>query len=195
LGKRLLLLSFDEGLLDFVLKESGLYCVDDLNESKFKRVRAHIEQKLAIDDFLFGCVGQENHQLRITNRCLLQRGGVELLVSGHVDRSEFSVGQQAFPSAEGVAQELHRALVIWRQMQLAFDGKNNVEVFLRLHEVPKVGGHDLLDLRVVVRVRAEDGLGAADDVVREVVVLGVPDEVGLRLGQITRACHAHIGLS
>ena len=63
-------------------------------------------------------------------------------------------------------------------MKLALDAHDGVEVLFGLHEVAQVRGHNPLDLRVVVRVGAQDGLSAAEDVVGEVFLLGVADELG-----------------
>ena len=77
-------------------------------------------------------------------------------------------------------------------MQLAFDREYDVEVLLRLHEVPQVGSDDRGHLGVVVGVRAEGRLLLARDVVRLVFVLRVLDEVGDEtLAQQTHIVLAH----
>ena len=69
----------------------------------------------------------------------LEVQGVELLVAWDVDWAKVPVGEELLPTAECVTQKLHRAVVVGRQVQLALDSEDDVEVLLGLNEVPEVG--------------------------------------------------------
>ena len=91
----------------------------------------YIEEEAAVKHFaglLSGGVGQVDIQLLVGDAGLVQSDCVELLVAGHVDRVQVSVGDEALPPTEGVTHELHGAFVVRRQMQLAFNTEDNVEV-------------------------------------------------------------------
>ena len=87
---------------------------------------------------------QVNAQFRIAHGGLIQRSRAELLVSGNTDRADFIVTQQFLFPAQCIAQELHRALVEWRKMELSLHAQNAVQVFFRLDELLQVIRKNLL---------------------------------------------------
>ena len=98
----------------------------------------YIEEEAAVEHLaglLSGWVRQVDIQLLVGDASLVQSDCVELLVAGHVDRGQVSVGDEALPPTEGVTHELHGAFVVRRKMELALDTQNNVEVLFRFHEV------------------------------------------------------------
>lgn len=101
----------------------------------------YVEEEPAVDHLVVGGVGQVHPQLVVLHRQVLQVGGVELLVAWHVDGAQVAVGEELLASGEGFAHELHRAVVVGRQVQLALDGEDDVQVLLRLNEVAQVGRH------------------------------------------------------
>lgn len=111
----------------------------------------YVEEEAAVDHlFLRGEVGEVRAELVVLHGEVLQVGGVELLVAGDVDGAQVAVGEQLLPAGERVAHELHRAVVVGRQVQLALDGQDDVQVLLRLHEVAQVGRHHLRDAGLAV---------------------------------------------
>lgn len=111
----------------------------------------YVEEEAAVDHlFLRGEVWEVRAELVVLHGEVLQVGGVELLVAGDVDGAQVAVGEQLLPAGERVAHELHRAVVVGRQVQLALDGQDDVQVLLGLHEVAQVGRHHLRDAGLAV---------------------------------------------
>ncbi len=102
----------------------------------------YVEEESAVDHLVVGSVWEVQSQLLVLQRQILEVGGVELLVARDVDGAQIAVGDELLATGEGVAHELHRAVVVGRQVQLALDGEDDVQVLLRLHEVAQVGRHD-----------------------------------------------------
>ncbi len=95
----------------------------------------YVEEESAVDHLVVGSVGEVQSQLLVLQRQILEVGGVELLVAGDVDGAQVAVGDELLATGECIAHELHRAVVVRRQVQLALDGEDDVQVLLRLHEV------------------------------------------------------------
>jgi hypothetical protein len=102
----------------------------------------YVEEESAVDHLVVGCVGEVQSQLLVLQRQILEVSGVELLVAGDVDGAQIAVGDELLATGECIAHELHRAVVVGRQVQLALDGEDDVQVLLRLHEVAQVGSHN-----------------------------------------------------
>jgi hypothetical protein len=71
--------------------------------------------------------------------------GVEPVELGHADHLDFGQGEQLFPAAQHVSQEVDVSVGIRRSEELAVDGQNGVQVVLRLDEAAEVRGHDPKD--------------------------------------------------
>ena len=154
----------------------------------------YVEEEFAVDHLSGRWVWQVTTYVRVLERHLFEVGRVELLVPGNRDGTEVSVGEQLFLAAESVAHELHGAVVVWGQVQLAFDREYDVQVLFRLDEVPEIGRNYLSRFRVRVHRHPQVGflwLGLLlmllwllehkllpHLVEGLVVVLLVPDEVG-----------------
>lgn len=109
-----------------------------------KGAQTYVEEEPAVDHLVLGGdLGQVRAELVVLHGEALQVGGVELLVARDVDGAQVAVGEELLPAGEGVAHELHRAVVVGREVQLALDGQDDVEVLLGLHEVAQVGRHHL----------------------------------------------------
>ena len=101
-----------------------------------KRAVTYVEKEPTVDRLAVGGVGEVDTQLVVLQSQGLEVQGVELLVAWDVDWAEVPVCEELLPPAECVTQELHRAVVVGRKVQLALDRQDDVEVLLRLDEVP-----------------------------------------------------------
>ena len=102
-------------------------------------IPTYIEEESAVYHLCVADVRQVLSQFVIFQGELLQIGSIELLEAGDGDGAELSIAEKLLASTQGVAHEVHSAVVIWGQMELAFDGQDDVEILLRLHKVPEVG--------------------------------------------------------
>jgi hypothetical protein len=105
-------------------------------------VISYVEQEFAIYHFI-GNVGQENLQLGVDQRRLLQISGVEFLVPRHIHVVHLPICEQPFLTTKSITHELHGTLVVRRQVVLAFDAEDNVKILFRLDVVSEVRRHHL----------------------------------------------------
>ena len=102
------------------------------------RAATYVEEEFAVDHLGGGGVREVSAKNAVVESHLLELLRVELLVARDGDRAKLLVGDQPLLAAERVAHELHGAVVERRQVQLALNREDDVQVLLRLDEVPEV---------------------------------------------------------
>lgn len=176
--------------MDLRLEVVGLKCAYDLhkpgvsiktgNEQSFKWWFAYIKEELSVARLGPWSIWlrQVDSQRWIAHRRLVERRRVELLVARNWYLSDLRIAEKLFYAAECVSEELHRAFIERREMELALDAKYGIEILLRLDVLAQVVSQDPPGTEAGVRNRAEGGLSCAGMIFDLLIVWGlILDEV------------------